>query len=433
MPSSPPKTDVQILKKHVAAVHTSGELTLVQRKLVNILLLNAYDDLLGKREHTIPTSLMATMCGWESGKNVKDLKDAVTGIMSTVIEFNLMGDGKEADGWEKMTMLSYARVANGLCTYSYPEQLAKKLFDPEVFANINLSVQTKFRGGYSLTLYENCLRFKRVGSTGWWDLDTFRRLVGAEAAMYDEFKHLNNYVIKKAVEEINTVSDIFIEANFRKTGRKTTHIQFDIRENPQQDLFRNIGNEIDDVRQSEAYKSLMKHKISDRLALAFISNTSAEQLKDVLEYTEAKASDGKIRSSTGAYIKTLIETGANVSKPMSTGKKRAAAGNSSRLANLEKEYLTAKTRQSIQALTAAERRKLADQFRNGSGKTYAALFNEQKGEFSQATAQIAFMGFLSAQLKPQRINRKAFQTWAVTEKKVDPALFGDDDRVPSDT
>ena len=33
------------VKKHVAAIHVSGKLTLLQRKLSNVLLLNAYDTL----------------------------------------------------------------------------------------------------------------------------------------------------------------------------------------------------------------------------------------------------------------------------------------------------------------------------------------------------------------------------------------------------
>lgn len=36
------------VKKNVAAIHVSGKLTLLQRKLSNVLLLNAYDDLLAK-------------------------------------------------------------------------------------------------------------------------------------------------------------------------------------------------------------------------------------------------------------------------------------------------------------------------------------------------------------------------------------------------
>jgi hypothetical protein len=39
------------VKKHVTAIHTSGELSLPERKTAYMLLLNAYDALLTKRTH----------------------------------------------------------------------------------------------------------------------------------------------------------------------------------------------------------------------------------------------------------------------------------------------------------------------------------------------------------------------------------------------
>lgn len=61
-------------------------------------------------------------------------------------------------------------------------------------------------------------------STGWWELDRFRRLIGAENVTYDQFKNLNKKIIAPSVSEINKSSDIFIEAEFQKEGRKITAI-----------------------------------------------------------------------------------------------------------------------------------------------------------------------------------------------------------------
>lgn len=41
------------LKKHVAIIHSSNKISLLQRKISNALLFNAYDDLLTKDEHEI--------------------------------------------------------------------------------------------------------------------------------------------------------------------------------------------------------------------------------------------------------------------------------------------------------------------------------------------------------------------------------------------
>ena len=49
------------LKKHVAAIHIGSDLTLVERKMANVLLLNAYEELLTTRTHSIPIPLMCAM------------------------------------------------------------------------------------------------------------------------------------------------------------------------------------------------------------------------------------------------------------------------------------------------------------------------------------------------------------------------------------
>jgi hypothetical protein len=90
----------QFLKKHVAAIHIGAKLSLLQRKLVNALLYNAYDELLTSKDHTISTSILCEMIGFDS-KNVAYLKGALKGLMETVVEFDVLEDDGESS-WEAM-------------------------------------------------------------------------------------------------------------------------------------------------------------------------------------------------------------------------------------------------------------------------------------------------------------------------------------------
>ena len=51
----------ETVKKNVAAIHVSGKLTLLQRKLSNVLLLNAYDTLISQPKHQIDARTLALM------------------------------------------------------------------------------------------------------------------------------------------------------------------------------------------------------------------------------------------------------------------------------------------------------------------------------------------------------------------------------------
>ena len=50
-----------VLMKHVAAVHINNQLTMNQRKVANILLLNAYDSGANKSWYTMPVRNMSNL------------------------------------------------------------------------------------------------------------------------------------------------------------------------------------------------------------------------------------------------------------------------------------------------------------------------------------------------------------------------------------
>jgi len=177
------------LKKSVGAIHSSEKLSLVQRKLANVLLYAAYDNLMQTDTHTIPVPIMCSMLGWDGSNRIEYLKEAIASLQETRLEFNLREDGE--DTWESMTMLSYAKIKNGVCTYRYDKALAERFYDPAIFAIINLRVQRKIDSAHALNLYENCIRYKNTntGSTGSWSLDFFREIVGGTSRRLSDLEH----------------------------------------------------------------------------------------------------------------------------------------------------------------------------------------------------------------------------------------------------
>ncbi|MEX1234117.1 MAG: replication initiation protein, partial [Roseovarius sp.] len=175
----------------------------------------------------------------------------------------------------------------------YSPALADKLHDPKVFALINLNIQRRFISGHALALYENCYRFIRTGSTGWWSMEIFRRLMGLDgSSYYESFKHLNAKVIKPAVAEVNKTSNIVITPETRKRGRAVTDIRFLIKENPQLAIL-----DLDDgaaARHGAVYKRLRDLGVSDRLARQWLSTHGEDQVEAKLEYVAGRKNVGSM-------------------------------------------------------------------------------------------------------------------------------------------
>ena len=390
------------VKKHVAAIHTSGELSLLERKMANVFLLNAYDDLLTKRTHHIPVQLLSAMIGWDESNNIERLQSSLKQLTSTAIEFDLMGDGKGS--WAVVSLLSFGEIKNGICSYRYDEFLAEKMYDPEIYATINMRIQRQLKGGYSLALYENCLRYKNVGSTGWWEMEKFRRLVGAEASLYDSFKRINERIIQPSVKEINKSSDIFIEPEFKKESRKMTAVRFLVRENSQQAIFKQEEtDEFVALRESDIYKRLKEHGIGDKLAISWILQDE-ERARAVVNYVEAKDKKKQVKGSTAGYIRKLIEDKAEVGKPSYEAKKeeetKAKADEAKRQelekkrAEIEAECIRERTTEAVNKLSVEDKRRLIPEYLAETGQDKGKRYNEDTGTFRDSMDRILFTNWL---------------------------------------
>lgn len=299
-----PNKDNHILKKHVAAIHIGAKLSLLQRKLVNALLYNAYDQLLTAQEHHISASVLCEMIGFDS-KNIGYLKGALKGLMETVVEFDVLEEDGERS-WEAMVLLSYVRLRNGTCTYRYDRALAEKLYHPDVYSKINLSVLREMNSAHALVLYENCYRFEAIGHTAWWDVEVFRKLMAVDAMpSYKPFKALNRNVIQPAMSEVNKLSNIQVEMETRVKGRTVTGLRFIVRPNSQLSL---VGMDPeDDVSQTPAYKALIAEGVSKTLARAWVIEYDEGYIFEKLDLANSQAASGKIKSSKAGFLKAAVE------------------------------------------------------------------------------------------------------------------------------
>jgi hypothetical protein len=239
------------------------------------------------------------MIGYNSN-DFETLKQSLRGLAETVAEWDML-DEQGRQEWGVSALLSYAKLKGGVCEYAYSPALAEKLHDPKVFALINLNIQRRFTSGHALALYENCYRFVRTGSTGWWSLDLFRRLMGvSDSPYYQSFKHLNAKIIKLAVEEINRSSNIVVTPETKKMGRQVAEIRFRIAENPQLAIL-----DLDDgegLRNSPVYARLRALGVSDRLARQWIAEHGEPHVGRKLDYV---AGQGGVKNPVG-YLKAAL-------------------------------------------------------------------------------------------------------------------------------
>lgn len=299
----------KLLKKHVGTVHTYAPLSLVQRKAFSSLVYNAYPNLLTQRTHEIPVDVLCELMGFDS-KNTGALENSLVELAKTVISWD---DGEGAGRkWAVTTFCAYAVIEKGVCRYEFSEFLAKQLYNPGVYARINMSSLRDFQTRYGLALYENCARYRPngdfAGGTPEWSLEQFRRLMGITekgVTLYDTFKRLNERIIKPAVHEVNSCSDILIEPSFGKMGRSVSSVKFSVRINPQLNLKLSVETK-DQAQHPMIVEMHDRYRVPYLKGLEWLEQYGEERFKEVLQLINDLVAQGKAKSPVG-FIRRAFE------------------------------------------------------------------------------------------------------------------------------
>jgi len=152
------------------------------------------------------------------------------GLLSTVIEWNVVNDVTGMEDWTASSILASVSLRGPNCLYAYSPRMKQLLHSPTMFGKINLFIQSRFKSSYGLALYENCIRYRGLGFTKWFDMDIFRKLMGVPAGKYTVFRDFKRRVLDKSVEEVNTYSDLIVVAEIGREGRQAVKVRFSMKE-----------------------------------------------------------------------------------------------------------------------------------------------------------------------------------------------------------
>ena len=230
------------------AIQIQSKISLLQRRAWNVLLANAYNELQTAEVHRVSVVELAAKLGYDSN-DLEYLKETLEALGACQVKWNLLNkDDKER--WGFANLLASAEIENGICTYAFAPHLRWQLYNPRIYAKLNLRLQNRFKSQYALVLWEVCFDYfdtdRGQGETPFIPLETFRELMGIEASEYQTFKALNQFVIKPAVKEINDLTDYHVEIEQKRIGRRIGELKFRItkvKQLPvQESLFPDIEN-----------------------------------------------------------------------------------------------------------------------------------------------------------------------------------------------
>jgi len=297
------------VKKHVAAIRISNEIGLMPRKMWNILLLNAYDSLLTRQQHTIHLGVLSEAMGYNS-RNYVRLRESLEKLSTTAVTWDIGGKAVEAGQWSRhfsiSSLLSWGKVEDGVLYYGFSPILAELLYNPEIYQRISIAQQRLFRTAYGLALWENCVRYSNTGSTGLLPVEDWRQLLGAMAKTYDEYRRFSQKVLMPALREVNAVSNIEVRLKVRRTNRRVSHLGFLVRLKEAAAGTIVSPAVLGSIAESMEFRQLLEYGITDVQAKLWIQEHGFEYIREKLALVEEKRLNNSISNSVAGFLATAV-------------------------------------------------------------------------------------------------------------------------------
>ena len=304
-----PKSDedqaVSKANEAIAIRPKRGKLTLLSRRIYNVLLFHAQQQGIEQPKYSILLSELIDDARFTS-HNTELLKSHIRDMQATTIEWHTSGGGRQK--WTSTQLIGQVEIdepgRGQACTISwiFPEAIREKLVRPTQYTRILLEISSQMRSYAAAVLYELGARY--LTSPGrltmredvvWWA----SVLTGRSDIKVVDYRTLHRDTIKKALVELDTLSEEFgLELVEHKRGRKVEELQFRVLPKPQHDL--------NGLRESA--RNIFDLQLVERVVALGIKRAEAQDLYAVTDEGVLRGSiehvEQRIKSSTLPPLKS---------------------------------------------------------------------------------------------------------------------------------
>jgi len=295
-----------------------GHLSLLSRKIFNVMMyraqemketgINSPTDTPASRKYFwMPLAELARDAAYDS-KDTAQLKAQIEEIQNIKL---VMENERQ---WTSERLLSSVTIIKpqGAMTsplwigFAFPPEVHELVMQPGTYTKLSIVYQGKLRSNASLALYEVCRRYLTNPSQVtmqesyevWHGMLTGNPMGQGTLAPYKYFKR---DVLRKAIAEINAVTDIQVELIEHKIGNKVDKIQFRVQHARQPQLDFPAPPVID----SALVEQVMEFGLTKQESLDLVAQYGDSNIRSSIQAMRARLANegtGPVKSTKGYFI-----------------------------------------------------------------------------------------------------------------------------------
>ena len=218
------------INKPRCTIEIANTVTLVQRKAFNCLMLQRLliPKKKGEKYNTISIKELCHLTGYRQ-KDFLYLDRQLEEMQTTLIQWS--NESKSKGRVQFLGHVEY-NLETGILEYSFSEKLVDLVKANKLYNCLDFGAMREIQSKHALALYELCAGYREketyTDGSPWFHLDDLKVLLCGTDQIYPLFKDFNKRVLKQAIKEINSVTDINIVMGTRKLGRKVNAVKFHV-------------------------------------------------------------------------------------------------------------------------------------------------------------------------------------------------------------
>lgn len=338
-----PRSELEIRKSNeaIGLRVVSGRLTLLNRKVFNVLMYHAQrvrklgqdapiDTPAAQKYFWVPLAVLARNASYDS-RDMQFLREQIAEMQD--IKLLLETDRQ----WTSERLIASVTFVNpkGLHSrsgqvwvgFAFPPEVHESVMQPETYTRLSIHYQGLLKSGTALALYELCRRYatnpSKLTSTysveHWYGLLTGNPMPEKPEDL-PEYKYFKRDVLKNAMAEVNRITDIEVELIEHKLGRRVQQLQFRVAFKPDTQNESRTPFTID----LSLLEKLMALGMTQQEGSNVIGEYSDEKITQALAVVEARvssASGGPIHSKV-AYLRWALKSDAKLPEKKAEPKRK---------------------------------------------------------------------------------------------------------------
>ena len=214
--------DRKVVKSNALIQRSRHQFSLQQQKALFFLISQLKPDQLEFEWQSFDITQFREVCDInDSGKNYKDIKDALKGLSDKSMWVEFDDDNHSLLRWVEKIRI---KPLSGEILVRFDEDMKPFLLDLKTrYTQFELRYTLAMKSKYSIRLYELLKSYVATNEVIHFELPRFKKLMGVD---YDLWYDIKRKVIDISVKEINEVSDLQVSYQANKKGRSFVSVDF---------------------------------------------------------------------------------------------------------------------------------------------------------------------------------------------------------------